>query len=218
MMHGRNYLRRTGCLTALLLAYSMVSACSMADLTAPEEEAAIDLMPLVVGNRWEYRCLRVDPETGDTLNEPNRQITLTGWIEIDAFSYGLLSDGRVALTTPDGLVLADYDTVSRMLSDNLFLKYPVYTADYDLTTIAGEKCRVQVSRHQLVVPGGSFDCIIYSATLHGTALSVSFAPGYGMIRAINYPRKGERLDLISLEVDDANTEYLSSDRDGAEPH
>jgi len=93
----------------LLLAWLMPLACSKADPTETPAVSNKVLMPLQVGNRWDYRCVVRETAIGDPLRSESRSMQLSGWIRVDGLNCGRFGDGSVALNTPSRLIPADHE-------------------------------------------------------------------------------------------------------------
>ena len=169
----------------------LLSACKKSP-TEPSSQENV-LMPLKVGNTWNYKYSRVDPKTGDTLSSRMISVSIVGTVTIKGEEYYRFNDGSVARNRNDGLIIADYNERTGELGDITFFKYPAKDGEvYDGIKVMTEQ--------KVSVKAGTFFTYAYIFTASPYNSTIYIAPGVGIVKTVNFDAEGEGMELVSYEL------------------
>jgi hypothetical protein len=167
---------------ALLLLILTAFSCSC----EKRDRGLLPLMPLSVGNRWDYSVYGVDSDTGELIYQPEDAFEIVNVGALDGQDY-FLTNTRLAFCQMDqGLSFALYDEGE---FDNLeiLLLYPIPDGreyEYLSTKVYQPEFVVRMDKEDVSTPSGTYSAHTYRVHfLNGTVyLTLSFTPGVGMVQ------------------------------------
>ena len=169
-------------LVLILVSLIVIQSCS--DVNNPQLiEGSNDIIPLAVGNTWDYHTTLYDT-TGNVFADFHNSNKIIGdtiignsnwyYYDIAAWYCSIFQDGYH--------VYDPYETDS--LKNRLSLKYPCTVGDkYSFYEVA----KIDT---QITVPAGSFSCVMYTLRMQ-TSTEFAFIdffikPGVGYVKTIEY--------------------------------
>lgn len=169
-------------LAIIVLLMMIIQSC--ADVNTPTvNETSNEIIPLAVGNTWNYHTTLYDT-TGNVFMDFNNSNKIVGDTTIQNINWFYYDKNALYFSIfQDGFHIYDpYKTDS--LRDQLNFKYPCSVGDkysyYEVVKIDT----------QITVPAGTFSCIMYSLRMQ-TSMDFAFIdffikPGVGNIKTIEY--------------------------------
>ncbi len=163
----------------LLLSFA---TCALAEDPAPKE-----IVPLVVGNRWEYRRTETDRRTGRTFPDETDKAAVHEKRVIGGktwFRYTEFDDEFWVRSGPDGQSeLRDFDEEGDPdpNSGAVFYRYPVAKVPLEYE-VGGSKITVVATDRVVTTPAGRFTCYVYRLVEPGLVVEMSVAPGVGLVK------------------------------------
>jgi hypothetical protein len=173
----------TAILTLIVLA--VLGGCSTSDPASPGPSAPA-LMPLAVGNRWDYRMLTI--LEGDTLGDDIAYREVRGTTVQNGATYYTFNDELVLGLRGDSVSVARYDSDRDSLIDfEVLLRYPVSLPQYHYDTRIPPDFPgfdVRVSQDSVDTSIGRLSRINYDVG-SGLQVQFGFSPGIGLVTMEN---------------------------------
>ena len=152
--------------------------------TEPEKEPTV-LMPLKVGNSWHYGTGDYDPDVPETYAysiDITREVNIkdTIYYELQGLNEGDVLD--LARNTDEGLYFYEYYQSAGKKVQVYFFKYPVEpNGTYYFFSEGYGECTVDVTKQDVLVPAGLFECYVYIIHYWQRSPKYYFCPNIGQI-------------------------------------
>lgn len=185
-------------LSKILLSFSLLvillfitfTGCKKEDLTGPEQTQASVIMPLKVGNEWNFTEAYYDSTEKVIINIDTQNKVIKDTV-IQNETWAVMDFGYVKqlfTNRQDGL----YFSLPNQFSPQLAFKYPVekgYIYNYETGSLA-----IVSTDTSITVPAGKFSCIKYYMEVKGNGILSSYAyifmsPQIGIIKSERYAKK-----------------------------
>jgi len=158
----------------LLAVIIFASACS--ESSSPSNKK-IEILPLEIGNKWEYK-ISSEGEIKDmtTMVFKDTIINNERW-----FDFGCL----LMINREDGLWLRYYDDKTNKWEEELRYKYPAVAGEQYSDSL--DLVKVIAINEKVTVPAGTFNCYVYRIPLfEDNYMDYYLCPGVGNIKTVSY--------------------------------
>jgi hypothetical protein len=203
---------RTSVLFAVLISTSFFIGCEDKS-TEPTEEKTNSLLPLAVGNTWNYKLYnQISDSTGQVNWNVLQKITLDGKEYFLISSTGFGNGYFVTQTESNGLFLSSYDSVNGFKSP-FFFKYPAEdneTYQYQIPN-TDSILNITVKKQNLLISNQNYNCYGYiNENLNPYFPFMYFAENIGLIRHKLVYNSGNGIDTTHYFIYDLQSKTLNN--------
>ena len=203
---------RTSVLFSVLFSISFFVGCEDKS-TQPFEEKTNTLLPLAVGNSWNYKLYNQSSDsTGQVIWNITKKISVNGNEYFLITSTGFGNSYFVAQNETNGLFLSIYDSTNGFVSP-FFYKYPVddnETYQYQIPN-TDSVLNITVKKQNLLIGIQNYSCYGYiNQNLNPYFPFMYFAENVGLIRHKLVYNSGNGIDTTHYFIYDLQSKILNN--------
>lgn len=203
---------RASYLMSFLLAIAILVGCEDKS-TEPIEEKPNTLLPLAVGNTWNYKLYNhISDSTGRVVWEIIQKISVDGKEYYLISSSGFADNYFVARNETNGLFLSIYDTTNGFV-DPFFYKFPAEDNETYQYQMQGTDSilNITVKKQILLIGNQNYNCYSYvNENLNPYFPFMYFAENVGLIRHKLVFRTGNGIDTTHYFIYDLQSLSLTN--------
>jgi len=203
---------RTSVLFAVFVSISFFIGCEDKS-TEPIEEKTNSLLPLAVGNTWNYKLYnQISDSTGQVIWKIIEKISIEGKEYFLITSTGFADNYFVAQNESNGLFLSIYDSTNGFVSP-FFYKYPAEdneTYQYQIPN-TDSILNITVKKQNLIIGNQNYICYGYiNQNLNPYFPFMYFAANIGLIRHKLVFTTGNGIDTTHYFIYDLQNKSLNN--------